>query len=231
MKTFEEFLHREHYNTECRDGAMIKRRTDRQQTREERNQKRFRTTYIVAVITWALVIAALLTASWFANRSKDVDTLEPVKPAETTTGTIVEETPDEPWDPTHPEEEVIMLAKLIYGEARGCSTTEQAAVVWNVLNRVDHPDFPDNIEDVVLQQNAYDGYSPNHPATDEFMELAEDVLDRWILEKLDNGDHGRVLPDAYVYFHGDGKENWFRTEYEHDGNYYDWSLQSPYEEE
>lgn len=36
------------------------------------------------------------------------------------------------------QEEIEMLAKLIWGEARGVeSTTEKAAVAWCVLNRVD----------------------------------------------------------------------------------------------
>jgi len=33
----------------------------------------------------------------------------------------------------------VVLAKTAYGEARGCSTTQQAAVMWCVLNRVDNP--------------------------------------------------------------------------------------------
>ena len=42
---------------------------------------------------------------------------------------------------------VYIIAQLIWGEARGVqSTTEQAAVAWCVLNRVDDPQFPDTIE-------------------------------------------------------------------------------------
>ena len=46
--------------------------------------------------------------------------------------------------------EVEALAKLIYGEAGIVpSTTEQAAVVWCVLNRVDDPRFPDTVLEVI----------------------------------------------------------------------------------
>lgn len=122
-----------------------------------------------------------------------------------------------------------MLAQLIYGEARGCSTTEQAAVVWNVLNRVDSPEFPDTIEGVVLQRNAYAGYKPHYPVKDEFVVLSRDVLTRWEREKTLGGDQGRVLPKEYVFFHGDGRVNWFRTEFRHTGAYWSWQLESPYE--
>ena len=128
------------------------------------------------------------------------------------------------------DDAVTMIAKVIWGEARGCSTMEQAAVAWNILNRVDSPDFPNNIEDVILYPNAYDGYSPDNPVLDEHLRLVEDVLDRWTWEKWDGGDYGRVLPKEYTFFHGDGKVNWFRMEYEHTGEYWDWSFQNPYEE-
>jgi len=56
------------------------------------------------------------------------------------------------------------------------------------------------------------------------VELAIDVLTRWL-----NGGEGRVLPEEYVFFHGDGVHNHFRIEYKHNGQYWDWSLDSPYE--
>lgn len=43
--------------------------------------------------------------------------------------------------------EATYIAKTLYGEARGCSTTEQAAVVWCILNRADNWDM--DIIDVI----------------------------------------------------------------------------------
>lgn len=147
--------------------------------------------------------------------------------------TVVEAMPEpmqsveeEEPEPMLNEAEVEMLAKLVWGEARGCTTTEQAAVIWTVLNRVDSEDpvFPDTIKEVVTQPSQFHGYDPNHPVEQDKVDLARDVLTRWL-----TGGEGRVLPKEYVFFHGDGLHNYFRIEYEHNGLYWDWSLDSPYE--
>ena len=123
------------------------------------------------------------------------------------------------------------LAKTVYGEARGCSTTQQAAVIWCVLNRVDMDDrySPEEVIKVITKKNQFHGYIPSNPVTDEYYDLAIDVLSRWLREKNGETEVGRVLPKDYLYFGGDGKVNRFRTEYD-GGTRWDWSLPSPYEE-
>lgn len=80
----------------------------------------------------------------------------------------------EPCEIEIAREDVEMLAKLIWGEARGVRSKEQkAAVVWCVLNRVDSPLYPDSIEAVVTQKYQFSGYNESYPLTDEFMEIAE----------------------------------------------------------
>lgn len=183
---------------------------------------------ILFVIAWVAV--TILIECHQAKGESVIYELLPVKTAEEkprnapVTMEAAEEVIEEPQ-----HEAVIMLAKLIYGEARGCSTMEQAAVVWNALNRVDSPEFPDSVKEVILHKNAYTGYDPDHPVQEEFVELAQDVLERWILEKLDGGNHGRVLPKEYLYFSGNGEVNRFRKEYRGKREYWDWSLPNPYE--
>ena len=68
-------------------------------------------------------------------------------------------------------DDVTMLAKLIYGEARGIeSQTEQAAVVWTVLNRVDSTGYGmgKSIEYAVTFRGQLCGYSPYHPVYDDY---------------------------------------------------------------
>ena len=122
------------------------------------------------------------------------------------------------------------LARMLYGEARGCSKTEQAAVVWCALNRVDSADpfYPDDIIGVVTQESQFHGYNPDNPVEPELLSLVEDVLDRWAAEG-DGADDGRVLSKEYLFFSGDGYHNYFRTEWD-GGRTWDWSLASPYEE-
>ncbi len=136
----------------------------------------------------------------------------------------------EPCEIEIAREDVEMLAKLIWGEARGVPSTEQkAAVVWCVLNRVDSPLYPDNIKAVVTQKYQFDGYDESYPLTDEFLKIAEDVLVRWHQEKAGAIDVGRVLPKEYLYFVGDGVLNYFSKEWKSQ-DHYDWSLPSPYED-
>lgn len=125
------------------------------------------------------------------------------------------------------------LAKTLWGEARGCSPTQQAAVAWCVLNRLDSDDpyFKDcdSVYDIVSQPSQFHGYNAGNPVTDELLMISQDVLYRWGMETRCIGSVGRVLPKEFIYFSGDGNINHFRTEY-YGGTVWDWSLPSPYEE-
>lgn len=129
------------------------------------------------------------------------------------------------------KDEIPYIARTVWGEARGCSETEQAAVIWCILNRVDSSIryMPDNIIDVVTQKHQFLGYVETFPVTEEIRKLVIDVLTRWEMEKAGVENVGRVLPPEYMWFHGDGRHNHFRDSYR-DGNRWDWSLDSPYED-
>lgn len=133
-----------------------------------------------------------------------------------------------------PEEtDAEILAKVMYTEARGVgSKTEQAAVAWCVLNRVDHEAYPDTVREVVTQRHQF-AWRASAPVTKELLELAQDVLLRYELEQLGVGKVGRVLPQGYIFFAADGKgHNRFRRVFKGPGQvYWDWSLESPYIEE
>ena len=127
--------------------------------------------------------------------------------------------------------EIPYIARTVWGEARGCSKTEQAAVIWCILNRVDSSIryMPDNIIDVVTQKHQFLGYVKTFPVTEKIRELVIDVLTRWEMEKAGVENVGRILPPEYMWFHGDGRHNHFRDSYR-GGNRWDWSLDSPYED-
>ena len=129
------------------------------------------------------------------------------------------------------KDEIPYIARTVWGEARGCSKTEQAAVIWCILNRVDSSIryMPDNIIDVVTQKHQFLGYVKTFPVTEKIRELVIDVLTRWEMEKAGVENVGRVLPPEYMWFHGDGWHNHFRNSYR-GGNRWDWSLDSPYED-
>ncbi len=129
------------------------------------------------------------------------------------------------------EDDVVMIAKTIWGEARGVkSTTEKAAVAWCILNRVDSEGYAcgGDIEHVLTFPGQFVGYNEDNPVTAECKEIAVDVLMRWVVEKAGK-DTGRVLPKQYIFFTGDGEHNHFTDEWR-GGNTWDWSLPSPYED-
>lgn len=126
------------------------------------------------------------------------------------------------------EEDIIMLAKLLWEECRGVeSITQQACVVWTVINRVDIGDA-DSIYTAVTKPNQF-AWNSSAPVSEELYDLAEDVLIRWSKEKSGYTDVGRVLPENYLWFRGDGEENYFRNRYNGDYEIWDYSLPSPYE--
>lgn len=120
------------------------------------------------------------------------------------------------------QSDIDLIAKTVWGEARGCSTVEQSAVVWCILNRVDAG--WGTIVEVVTAPYQFTGYKETNPVEDEFIELAQDVLLRWQIEKYCIGDVGRTLPDNYLFFHGDGIQNHFRDAF--DGEYHIWGWQA-----
>ena len=110
------------------------------------------------------------------------------------------------------EADVIALAQMLYGEARGCTVDNQMKCVWCVLNRVDDARFPDTIIGVVSAPGQFYGYSPDFPVLDRLYAVALNVLTRWSMEKQ-GAEVQRELPSGYLWFTGDGETNHFREGY------------------
>lgn len=146
---------------------------------------------------------------------------------------IVEETtPIEPIQPIYVEdyvtqEEIEMIAKVLYREARGVEDKDQiSAVAWCILNRVDHPNHPDTIKEVITQPEQF-AWVEDTPVEDWLLELANDVVYRWCLEKEGQEDVGRTLPKGYCFFIGDGKYNHFRQNF-NSKQIWNWSYPQQY---
>ncbi len=125
--------------------------------------------------------------------------------------------------------EIEMLAKTVWGEARGCSKLQQSAVVWCVLNRVDAG--RGTIAQVITAPGQFHGYHKSFPVEEEIEALVKDVVYRWMLEKAGCGNVGRTLPSDYLYFYANrsGTENVFRDKFDGNYNIWDWSYWNPYE--
>ena len=123
------------------------------------------------------------------------------------------------------DEEINMLAKTVWGEARGLDEYEQSLVVWCILNRFDNGKFGSSIKEIVTKPYQFQGYKESFPIDEDILRLCKDVVYRW-----ENSLEGRTLPEEYLYFYGDSKHNYYTTEYK--GNTkYDFSLPNPYDGE
>lgn len=169
---------------------------------------------LIALLCFALIGLLLL-----ADRCFTVEP-EPIPEPERDWGGLkVQQMVAEPEPSAEPEyemyfteDDVVAMAKMLWGEARGCALDNQQKAVWCVLNRVDDPRFPDTIQGVLSQPSQFHGYSPDFPVWDELKEVARDVLTRWSLEKQ-GVTVERELPNTYLWFTGDGVQNHFREAY------------------
>ena len=145
----------------------------RQERRKRRRQRRRR---MQAGILLSLVLVLGLIIALRAGKERETleqeiplaaerQTLAYIAPAPALPDTAAEETPEEPEEPpVEPEpenryaelhfsdEDVYILACLVYHEARGESFEGQVAVVEVVLNRMLSDYFPDTVEEVVFQK-------------------------------------------------------------------------------
>ena len=162
----------------------------------------------VCAVLLALIVMVLLALDKGGSKA-DADG---VPPDVDTNGLCVVEVAEPEYEMYFTEADVIALAQMLYGEARGCTVDNQMKCVWCVLNRVDDSRFPDTIQGVLSQPSQFHGYSPDFPVWDELKEVARDVLTRWSMEKQ-GVTVERELPNTYLWFTGYNGSNHFREVY------------------
>lgn len=159
-------------------------------TRIERRQRRKRQ-IIRRVCAGACALAFLASCCLVLTRGRAAREAQPEPTEATEPPAPVEQPTEQPpeveaIDPLKADREA--LARMVWGEARGCSTTEQAAVVWCVLNRFDSDDpYYANcmsLYDIVTQPLQFVGYDPDNPLEPAIQAVVDDVLARWMAEKV-----------------------------------------------
>ena len=175
--------------------------------------REFITAFIFIVLLALLLCIVYARATWEDEASSSPaptmpeETSEPKQP----------EAPEPSEEPIYyimyfTEDDVKAMAKMLWGEARGCTQDNQIKCAWVVCNRVDDDRFPDTIQGVLSQPSQFHGYDPTYPVTDELYSVAFDVLTRWSYEKQGIPVR-RELPSSFLWFTGNGRENIFREEY------------------
>lgn len=80
------------------------------------------------------------------------------------------------------ENEIELLARLISAESDGGSYPEQAAIGGVVINRLQHPDFPNTLAGVIYQNGAFAGMQNGRfwrSVSEGARRAAEDALNGW----------------------------------------------------
>lgn len=84
--------------------------------------------------------------------------------------------------PAATEQNINLLARIISAEARGEPYVGQVAVGAVILNRIEHPSFPDTLSGVIYENGAFtaivDGQF-NEPVADSAYNAARDALNGW----------------------------------------------------
>ena len=172
-------------------------------------------TAVVCVVLLALLICIVYArATWEGG---ELPSPAPTVTAEETAEPEQTEAPEPSETPVYyemyfTEEDVAAVAKMLWGEARGCTQDNQIKCAWVVCNRVDDERFPDTIQGVLSQPHQFHGYSESFPVTDELYSVAFGVLTRWSYEKQ-GIPVCRELAKSFLWFTGDGVTNYFREVY------------------
>ena len=77
---------------------------------------------------------------------------------------------------------VNLLARIISAEGRGESYTGQVAIGAVILNRIEHPSFPDTLSGVIYQPGAFTAVTDgqfNQPVASSCYDAARDALNGW----------------------------------------------------
>ena len=121
-------------------------------------------------------------------------------------------------DVTEIEREAEYIAKVIYGTARNHADSDKRAVVWCILNRVEHHSHPDTVAEVCEQPKQWMGYSSDNPVLDELYELALTELKTW------HSDGHRPMSNDYIYLSWSSKEILLRNTFEENKNTNYWRM-------
>lgn len=118
------------------------------------------------------------------------------------------------------EREAEYIAKVIYGYmvAGNHSYSDFRAIVWCIINRVEHYAHPNTVEGVCEQPKQWMGYSDNNPVLTELYDIALAELKIW-----HSGDH-RPMNNNYIFLTWSSSEILLRDTFEENKNTNYWRM-------
>lgn len=108
------------------------------------------------------------------------------------------------------DSEAQALAKVLYG-VKDNSTDDLRTYCWCVLNRVDSPDYPETLEEVIDQPQQWMRYSPDNQVLESLYQIARAELDAW------HKDSRRPVSSEFVFMNWTPSRIVLRDRWETDG--------------
>lgn len=116
------------------------------------------------------------------------------------------------------EREAEYIAKVLYGTAANHADSDKRAVVWCILNRVEHHSHPDTVAEVCEQPKQWMGYSSSNPVLENLYDIALAELKIW-----HSGGH-RPMNNSYVFLTWSSNEILLRDTFEENRNTNYWRM-------
>lgn len=118
------------------------------------------------------------------------------------------------------EREAEYIAKVLYGyyTVANHAVSDFRAIVWCIINRVEHYSHPDTVAEVCDQPNQWMGYSVNNPVLQDLYDIALTELKIW-----HNGGH-RPMNNSYVFLTWSSSEILLRDTFEEGRNTNYWRM-------
>ena len=189
----------------------------------KRTTKKLNIVKIQLIIIYVLVILIAVMFATISQRVKYENRIEELNATHTQELTALREELQEKYetqitelkqyyeyggDVAQIEREAEYIAKVIYGTARNHVDSDKKAVVWCILNRVEHYAHPDTVAGVCEQPKQWMGYSDDNPVLTENYDLALEELKIWY-----SGDH-RPIDNRYIYLSWSSREILLRDTFE-----------------
>ena len=116
------------------------------------------------------------------------------------------------------EREAECIAKVLYGTARNHSSDGQRAVIWCILNRVEHTSYPDTVIEVCEQPQQWMGYDASNPVREELYNISLETLKSWY-----NQEH-RPMSADYIFMSWSSNEIVLRDTFEEKPGTHYWRI-------
>lgn len=180
------------------------------------------TAYILIIVV-AVMMTFLCQRTKYENQIEEINAnyeeeIESIRADYEARVTELEQYYEYGGDVSQIEREAEYIAKVIYGTARNHADSDKKAVVWCILNRVEHYSHPNTVAEVCEQPKQWMGYSNDNPVLTENYDLALAELKIWY-----SGGH-RPMSNEYIYLSWSSKEIILRNTFEENKNTRYWRM-------